>query len=208
MYTNKSKSTKLRKKSMLVDKIKNTLKIKSTRFLLPFKWNCIIIKSFCRNVYITKIYNSTYFFFLIIPLINVTISFNKNLSVLDITGYKLNSYFLFYLRYVSIYIFHFIIFFFKKIKFKGKGYYIYKSLRNTITPQFGYSHRIYIYSYFNFIKFLTKTKLLIFGLNKSDILLNSYKLKSKRPINIFTSRGVRFTSEIIYKKTGKVSSYK
>ena len=99
-------------------------------------------------------------------------------------------------------------FFFIKLKFKGKGYYIYKNSRNTIAPQFGYYHRIYIYSFFNKVKFLSKTKVLLFGLVKSDILLASHKLKQKRSINIFTGRGVRFARQIIYKKTGKVSSYR
>jgi hypothetical protein len=33
-------------------------------------------------------------------------------------------------------------------------------------------------------------------------------IKSMRPINIFTGRGVRFSRQIIYKKVGKVSSYR
>jgi ribosomal protein L6P/L9E len=100
------------------------------------------------------------------------------------------------------------VYIFEKIKFKGKGYYLYKSLRNVIAPQFGYSHRVYIYSFFTKVKFLTKSKLIIFGTNKNDVLLNKFNLKKKRPINIFTGKGVRFASEIIYKKTGKVSSYR
>lgn len=97
---------------------------------------------------------------------------------------------------------------FQKIKFRGKGYYLYKNLRNTITPQFGYSHRIYIYSYFTKVIFLSKTKIIIFGLNKDDILSPSLYIRSKRRINIFTGRGVRFSSQIVYKKTGKVSLYR
>nr|AEV66653.1 rpl6_ii [Oxytricha trifallax] len=30
--------------------------------------------------------------------------------------------------------------FFKKLKFRGKGYYVYKNKRNTVALQFGYSH--------------------------------------------------------------------
>ena len=97
---------------------------------------------------------------------------------------------------------------FIKLKFTGKGYYIYKNLRNTVAPQFGYSHRLYIYSFFSYIKFLTKTKLILFGLVKGDLLKVSFKIKSKRSINVFTGRGVRFSSQVIYKKTGKVSSYR
>ena len=53
--------------------------------------------------------------------------------------------------------------FFIKLKFKGKGYYLYKNARNTITPQFGYAHRIYKYNYTTVVKFLSKTKVFFFG---------------------------------------------
>ena len=98
--------------------------------------------------------------------------------------------------------------FFRKVKFKGKGYYIYKNKRNTITPQFGYSHRLYLYSYFASVKFLSKTSVFVFGLLKSDVIFTTLGIKSMRPINIFTGRGVRFSREVIYKKVGKVSSYR
>ena len=95
-----------------------------------------------------------------------------------------------------------------KLKFKGKGYYIFKNQRNTITPQFGFSHRIYVYSYSAVVNFLTKTKVFLFGLSKQDLLTSAYSIKAMRPINIFTGRGVRFSKQLIYKKTGKVSSYR
>tara|TARA_B100000795_G_scaffold73607_1_gene52083 strand:- start:7717 stop:7854 length:138 start_codon:yes stop_codon:yes gene_type:complete len=41
-----------------------------------------------------------------------------------------------------------------------------------------------------------------------DLLLVGGQIKALRPINIFTGRGVRFNKQIIYKKTGKVSSYR
>ena len=98
--------------------------------------------------------------------------------------------------------------FFRKVKFKGKGYYIYKNKRNTITPQFGYSHRLYLYSYFVSVKFLSKTSVFVFGLLKNDVIKTTLGIKSMRPINIFTGRGVRFSREVVYKKVGKVSSYR
>jgi hypothetical protein len=97
---------------------------------------------------------------------------------------------------------------FSKIKFRGKGYYIYKNIRNTIAPQFGFSHRLYIYSNFTKVKFIGKTKVILFGLVKEDLVAASLCLKSKRPINIFTGRGVRFSRQVVYKKQGKVSSYR
>ena len=97
---------------------------------------------------------------------------------------------------------------FKKIKFTGKGYYLYKNYRNTITPQFGHAHRIYFYSYFTSIRVLSKTCIFIFGLLREDIFTAANGIKAMRPINIFTGRGVRFSRQTIYKKVGKVSSYR
>jgi hypothetical protein len=97
---------------------------------------------------------------------------------------------------------------FKKVKFKGKGYYLYKNSRNTITPQFGYAHRIYFYSYFASVKFLSKTSVFIFGLVNKDVCNAAHGIKIMRPINIFTGRGVRFSRQTIYRKVGKVSSYR
>jgi hypothetical protein len=66
----------------------------------------------------------------------------------------------------------------------------------------------YLYSFFTSVKFLTKTTILIFGLNYSEINKISYKLFNIKKINIFTGKGIRFSRQIIYKKTGKVSSYR
>jgi len=89
------------------------------------------------------------------------------------------------------------------MKFRGKGYYIYKTLRNTIAPNFGYAHRLYIYAYFVSLKFLSKTSIILFGLKKTDLYKIGYLFKKTRPINIFTGRGVRFSRQIIYKKLEK-----
>lgn len=98
--------------------------------------------------------------------------------------------------------------FFMKVKFKGKGYYIFKNKRQTITPQFGHSHRLYVYAYFTSVKFLSKTHIFMFGLLQSDVLRAATRVKAMRPINIFTGRGVRFSRQVVYKKVGKVSSYR
>ena len=113
-----------------------------------------------------------------------------------------------YFKQISNIFYSFSKIFFNKLKFKGKGYYIYKNTRNTITPQFGHSHRIYIYSFFLTVKFLTKTTVFLFGSSKKDVLTTSFTIQRSKFINIFTGRGVRFARQIIYKKTGKVSSYK
>lgn len=98
--------------------------------------------------------------------------------------------------------------FFKKLKFKGKGYYIYKNKRNTIALQFNYSHIRRLYLYFTYIKFLSKTSILVFGYVPFILKSAASSLLKMRPLNIFTGKGVRFTRQIIYRKTGKVSSYR
>ena len=97
---------------------------------------------------------------------------------------------------------------FLKIRFKGKGYYVYKNSRNTIAPQFGYAHRVYVYAPAVSVRFLSKTKILIFGLSRRDIFETSHSFKATRPINVFTGRGVRFARQLVYRKTGKVSTYR
>ena len=74
--------------------------------------------------------------------------------------------------------------------------------------KFGYSHMLYLYSFFVTVKFITKTTILMFGTNYSDLITKSYSLLNIKPINIFTGKGIRFSRQIIYKKTGKVSSYR
>jgi len=132
----------------------------------------------------------------------------RSSGLVEILFSRFNRFLMLFLSNVKQLLFLFNVPVFKKIKFRGKGYYIYKNHRNTIAPQFGYSHRIYVYSYFNVVRFLSKVKVFIFGLCKSDVFLTSREIRSKRPINIFTGRGVRFSRQIIYKKVGKVSSYR
>ena len=66
---------------------------------------------------------------------------------------------------------------FLKIRFKGKGYYMYKTVRNTIAPQMGYAHRVYVYASATSVKFLSKTKILIVPTDEEvEIAKQSYDL--------------------------------
>ena len=174
----------------------------------PPSWSSIILRNTLAHQRIIVFSNSVYFFSFTLPwgLEQVYYDLNTNLLVIH-TSYNNPTYRSFWstleLTFASFYKP-----FFKKIKFKGKGYYIYKNKRNTITPQFGYSHRLYLYSYFTSVKFLSKTSIFVFGLVKTDVLSTGWSIKQMRPINIFTGRGVRFARQVIYKKVGKVSSYR
>ena len=160
------------------------------------------------NYYTIKLYADCYYYQFSLPSMLTRVFFDPQCRIMYFHCYKISSFINLWIKELQEILYYFTSFIFFKVKFKGKGYYIYKNKRNTIAPQFGYSHRIYIYSYFNVVKFLTKTKVLLFGFSKQDVLFTSNNLKFKRPINIFTGRGVRFSKQIIYKKTGKVSMYR
>lgn len=158
-----------------------------------------------RNVYM---YSQTYFFQLVLPRDSSYARIAATPCVIALTlpyNYNFTRLYLVELRKVMSMFYRPT---FMKLKFKGKGYYIYKNKRNTITPQFGYSHRLYTYAYFVNVKFLSKTSIFIYGYVKSDIVGVSQAVRAMRPISIFTGRGVRFSRQIIYKKAGKISSYR
>jgi hypothetical protein len=153
-------------------------------------------------------YSNTYFFSLAVPKNFVEFKYDLNTNVIILHSFYVSNFYKVFLKKFKECMSPFYSPQLLKLKFKGKGYYVYKNKRNTITPQFGYAHRLYLYSYFVSVKFLSKTSILLFGFIKADLLKIGHGLKRMRPINIFTGRGVRFSKQIIYKKQGKVSSYR
>ena len=199
---------KIFKKSSFFLKTKFSLKLFKNFLYLPFNWNFILFKKKNINILNVYIYNNDYFF--ILPFFKKFVSINYDYfsNVIIFNFFFNNNFYSIFWNYFKNLFFSFSKIFFKKLKFKGKGYYIYKNNRNTIALQFGYSHKLYLYSFFVTVKFLTKTTILMFGNNYQDILNNSYSLYRIKKINIFTGKGIRFSRQIIYRKTGKVSSYR
>ena len=209
-YINKKKSFNKKKflRDNMILKSSISTKYKKVNIIIPSQWTTTILLDSKNNFYTFYLTSPVYYFKFAALFEKTKIYFCYNTNLVTIINFKLKTLSTLWSKEVSTLLAMLVSFSFKKLKFKGKGYYIYKNFRNTIAPQFGYYHRIYIYSYFTKIKFLSKTKLIIFGLVKQDILKTSLGIKQKRSINIFTGRGVRFARQIIYKKTGKVSSYR
>jgi len=71
----------------------------------------------------------------------------------------------------------------------------------------GFSHLYYVYNISNrsFIKM--KRWIYLFGSDSRTLRETGFRIRNTRFANIFTHRGVRFKKQIIYKKTGKISSY-
>lgn len=174
----------------------------------PSGWNAILLRNQFTGVRTVFFYSPVYYFKVGIPLIQTQLSFDPNASSFIFHALYFPSLSRLFINQLDLVFSSFYKPVFRKIKFKGKGYYIYKNARNTITPQFGYSHRLYLYSHFVSVRFLNKTTIFLFGLLKTDVIRIGFGIRAMRPINIFTGRGVRFSKEVIYKKVGKVSSYR
>lgn len=175
---------------------------------LPFNWSFILLQKKNLNMLTLYVYNNNYYF--ILPFFKkfLLFKYDKWTNTIFFNFFFKNNFYYLFWNFFKIIFFSFSKIFFKKLKFKGKGYYIYKNIRNTIALQFGYSHMLYLYSFFVNVKFLTKTTILMFGINYNNILDKTYSLFNIKKINIFTGKGIRFSKQIIYKKTGKISSYR
>jgi ribosomal protein L6P/L9E len=187
----------------------NKKKIGHTKIIINFpdSWKIVLLETgFGRLV--MYLYGSNYYFKLSIHKKKTYVNFDNNSRSILISTLCDNNFFRLYWYFFRRAIRSFYVPFFIRIKFKGKGYYIFKNTRQVITPQFGHSHRLYVYSYFVSVVFLSKTSIFLFGLTDTDTIKVGGMIKSMRTINIFTGRGVRFVRQIIYKKVGKVSSYR
>ena len=174
---------------------------------LPLNWNFLLINNNKKFNYF-YLYSKIYFFNLIFLNFLLKFYFNKKLNIIKVKFKNYNNFFKLYWNFIKFFFFFFNLFFFKKLKFKGKGYYLFKNFRNTINTQLGYSHKLNFYFYLFNIFFLNKNLILFFGINKSILIYFLNKLKYKKKINIFTLKGIRFTKQIIYKKLGKITSYR
>jgi len=177
---------------------------------LPHEWNLIALRSrTCTQESIkVYLYRGIYYLNCALPVNLYNMRYDSQIMTFSFSHHNTTYCYESYLRLLVELFARFSRPIFFKVRFQGKGYYMYKNKRNTIAPQFGYAHRVYVYAHATSVTFLSKTKILLFGLSKHDIFTTAHAIKHVKPINIFTGRGVRFARQIIYKKTGKVSSYR
>ena len=206
-YKNRlARARKFLQKTNLPSLLHNNYRYKTHTIHLPTQWNLTILSSLnSKAIFLT---NSSYFFQFSFHFDKYHVFFDQQTHTFLIHDTYLGNFFQFFCSVFRKTLYQFSLPVFLKLKFKGKGYYIYKNRRNTVTPQFGHSHRIYIYSYFTTVKFLSKTSVLLFGFSKNDLFKTGYEIKKARPINLFTGRGVRFNRQILYRKTGKISTHR
>lgn len=198
------------KKKVLIHKF---IKKSSNNFRLylyiPFLWNFFLTeKIFNNNVKNVFIFCDSYFFSIPIVSKNSNIKFFQTSRTLKFYFKTYNTVLYKSWKMLQDVFFSFSKIFFKKLKFKGKGHYIYKNKRNTIALKMGYSHLIRLYAFTVHMKFTAKTTIFMFGWSLSKLFSKGLLLRKLKPINIFTGRGIRFSKQIVYRKPGKISSYR
>lgn len=109
---------------------------------------------------------------------------------------------------VNKYLKTFEIYFFIKIKFKGKGFKIkFNKKLKLIKFYFGRSHITFVKLKKIKLKKITKYKFLLKSLNLAKLKKNSSKITYIKPVNLYTLRGIRISRQFIKKRKGKKSSY-
>jgi ribosomal protein L6P/L9E len=99
-------------------------------------------------------------------------------------------------------------YFYKKIKFKGKGFRLkIKKKHKAIKFLFGHSHLNILFLKNIKLKKCGKYKLTLKGSNFNKLKVLSKKICGVKPINVYTNRGIRVSRQIIYKRKGKKGSY-
>jgi ribosomal protein L6P/L9E len=177
---------------------------------IPKEWDVILLnsKTELRVNKLLYIYSDVYYFKVPVVSNHLNWGYDKTASSFYLSNqYTTVAHRTYLNRIVSIF-YSFAKLFFRKLKIRGKGYYIYKNYRSTITHQFGHSHRWYIHAFFVSVKFLKKTTIFLFGSSRRDVFVVGRTIRKSKPANIFTGRGVRFSRQVVYKKTGKVSTYR
>lgn len=173
----------------------------------PSHWNLVILSK--EKSFFFYTFSSLYFFsYTLSKDIFYKFSFFKGIYSFMIKTFFTHFAFQFFFKLIKLILFSFSLIFFKKIKFKGKGYYIYKSKRNCIAPQFGLSHRKYFF--FSSAAYLKLAKFSFLLYSKNLFLLSwvPFAFYYIRPINIFTQKGVRFYKQVTFSKEGYISGFR
>lgn len=178
-------------------------------FFIPSNWELLVQTKKNTQNCLFYLYSSVFFIQFAVHCSSfLSVHYNTQTSILSLRNLVANSWFSLYTNYFIQVLNCFNLYFFTKIQFKGKGYRLYLNKRQTLAFQFGHSHRVYQYGFNLNLVLLTKYTLFVYGMNRFHVSAFSLFTQSYRPINIYTHRGIRFSKQVIYKKTGKESSFR
>lgn len=169
----------------------------------------ILVFKKARNLSIIYIYSKIYYIMGVVTGPLHFLILNKQTGVVgSALSSKISLFFHFYYKLSQKLIKSLSLLAFKKISYLGKGYRLYVKQLNIIYLQIGYSHKLYILNLCLNFKVLSRSKILILGLDWFNLVTFTLKLINLKLINIYTLKGIRFSKQPIRKKIGKVSSYR
>ena len=181
------------------------LKKMLTKIFLPSNTGLTVIKK--KDVNIFYIYNTFYFYKLAFKKLGYKDVLDKETNGICVYAPAVNNY-KFYLKLLSNFLFSWNFYFFKKIKFTGKGYRItFRKKKKTIIFYFGHSHDTTILFRSVFIKKPHKYKFVIFKNSIKKINKLANMIVKIKPMNFYTKRGIRNSRQIIFKRKGKKNAY-
>lgn len=175
---------------------------------IPVCFNIICIEMKDNKLIKIFIYNNTYFFKLVIK--KELLFLNKNTNTIKIIkrqpeSYKhiYNSSLIFFKFLKSINIYYYV-----KLKFKGKGYKInfYRNY-NIIRFFFGKTHIQFFSLKKILIHRITKYKFMLQNTNKEKLNNLAIRMMRVRKINFYTMRGIRLSKMILIKRKGRKGAW-
>ena len=113
---------------------------------------------------------------------------------------------------LSIFIQNFIkswdVYYFSKIKFKGKGFRMRFFKKNKLIKFFfGRSHKTFVLFKKLHMRRINKYKFILKSINKDKIKINSHIATNIKPLNLYTIRGIRNSRQTVFKRKGKKGTY-
>ena len=174
---------------------------------IPPQLEIIIVKK-KTNFLNIFIYNNTYILKLIINIENEFWDFDKETNSLNISRNLFNKNNIANTKTLEKFLKSWDIYFFYKIKFKGKGYRIRFYKKSKIMRfYFGRSH-ITVYKFKKIkIKKSGKYKFILKSLNPFNLKNTALNVIKVKPINRYTLRGLRISRQLVFKRKGKKGSY-
>lgn len=99
-------------------------------------------------------------------------------------------------------------YFFKKIKFKGKGFRLkIKKQKKICKFLFGHSHTMLMYFKNMKVQKCTKYKFNLKCVSENNLKQTISSIVNIKPNNVYTNRGIREGRQIIIRRKGKKGSY-
>ena len=96
---------------------------------IPFCWKTVVLYDHAKDTFVFYLYSGEHYFTFAFQKKSHRVFFDKNARVINLSSLYTSNYYALYLRTLNEILNLFAAPVFKKLKFRGKGYYIYKNKR-------------------------------------------------------------------------------